>query len=383
MWEENCKVTVMEWLNDTELILGCDDGSIYLADINNSDFIVQKYEFHSSTVKSLCFNRDMTELLTASSDCTSKIISIISNPWEVKKVLDSSSPINCAVYSNNYRKILLGGGAEAMLVAKTSVNDLNLKIYNIKTSKFTTHISNHFGPIRYISHSKNSRNFTTASQDGTVKIYVHQDAGIREVSTEGIPAEFEETKFLRNSTGIQEEVHLPNPGVSTEPTPTELLSKYLPFGIACDKPISELLLKDEAVKIDLLHLKGKNKVVEKTNFVVGMNNPGSNYDEDALFTFKSRDREEEYVIEDINKDNFTIRVTNLPNDVELRDLWETFEYFGRIEEKGVKLKYFQSDTVAFIAYTHKDCSDKAINAMHGKSMGYNIIHVDYAKSTRI
>lgn len=337
-WEENCKITVMEWLSNELLILGCDDGSLCLMNINDST-IIKKYKFHNDSIKSICFNRDRTEILTASLDSTTKLINI-TDEWKIVNTLTSSCSINCAIYSYNFRKILLGGGVEAMLVAKTSSNDMNLKLYNVKTLKLTTHISNHFGPIRYIHHSPNSKNFTTASQDGTAKIYVYSD------------------------------------------TLTENQSfKYEPFGRACDKSIDELLLKNEEIKLDQVNVKSKNKD-ENTNIITGLNIPKS-----TLFTFKNRDKndieESEIKEEQQNgKSELTIKVSNLPDNIQLKELYDMFEYFGRIEERGVKLKYFNNDIVAFITFTHKDCCEKAINAMHKKAIEYNILHVDYAKTIK-
>jgi WD40 repeat protein len=156
------------WLNETKLIIGTDNGNICIADINDPENI-QSFNFHSDAIKSLVFNKTKTQILTGSLDCTSKQINL--DNMNVEKTYTSTVPINFACFNHNDRKVFVGGGKEAMLVAKTSDNDLNFKIYRTSDQKLVNHIPSHFGPIRYIDRSPNSTNFISASQDGTIRIY--------------------------------------------------------------------------------------------------------------------------------------------------------------------------------------------------------------------
>jgi hypothetical protein len=353
-WDEN-KPTVVEWFDENSIIIGCDDGTIYVVDITDDTLVIKlKKNFHSESIKSIVFNKLRTDILTSSNDCTSKIINVIN--WEVKKEFVSKCPINYAVYNKNERKVILGGGVEAMLVAKTSVNDLNIKIFNIKTGKLGAQMSSHFGPIRYISQSPSSKNFTTASQDGTVKIYIMN--------------EFEEDN--------QETSTESNAQIKTE---SEIVN-YSLFGSVVDCDPEELVLMDEITKLSRPVVISNNpkKNIKPVNpamntYVIGSIKkiePGElekDDEDEAAILFKISKRE---------NSNASIRISNLPKDIRLDELWERYEFFGRIEEKGIKIKNFGGDTVAFINYINRQSAEKAIEATHRKPLEYSILNVEFA-----
>jgi len=167
-WTFDNKPNVLLWLDETKLIVGTNEGFIIIIDIYNKEFY-KEYKFHNDVIKSIVFNKTKTEILTSSLDCTAK--QIILESMTLNKTYTSSVPINYAQFNHNDRKVFIGGGNEAMLVAKISNNDLNFKIFRTSDQKLMNHIPSHFGPIRYIDISPNSKNFISASQDGTVRIY--------------------------------------------------------------------------------------------------------------------------------------------------------------------------------------------------------------------
>lgn len=323
------KITILSWLDESKLLIGCENGSIYIRDINNDRYL-NEYKIHNDSIKSFNFNKTMTELLTSSLDCSSKIIDL--NTWEVKQTFNSSCPINYAIYNFNNKKILLGGGVEAMLVAKTTDNDLNLKVYNIKSGKLVTHISSHFGPIRYLDQCKNNNIFTSASQDGTVKIYIYNEL------------------------------------------PDNMLYKYKPFGIALDKDIDELKLKDEPIKIShLLNSTVKEKTTDQ-KWIVGMPRPEKLITQDNIYKILESTKEHDVEV-------FTLKVSNLPNYIEISHILELFEYFGRIVDNS-KIKYYNHDTIIFITYGYKEHSDRAIKELHKYKLDHSIIDVEYSKRVK-
>ena len=66
----------------------------------------------------------------------------------------------------------------------------------------------------------------------------------------------------------------------------------------------------------------------------------------------------------------------MPPDIEYYDLTELFEFFGRIKERGITIKKYNDDTVAFINYLDKSCAEKAFLNMNGYRMGYQIIKIE-------
>ena len=67
--------------------------------------------------------------------------------------------------------------------------------------------------------------------------------------------------------------------------------------------------------------------------------------------------------------NSSVKVSNLPFDVDIKDLWEMFEYYGRIEENGIRVKKFHNDTVAFVNYLNVESAKKAIEKCDKKKNG--------------
>jgi WD40 repeat protein len=96
--------------------------------------------------------------------------------------------------------------------------------------------------------------------------------------------------------------------------------------------------------------------------------------ESKLYTFTSRTKQIEREPE--RRETFGIKISNLPSDIEYHDLTELFEFFGRIKERGITIKKYADDTIAFINYLDKSCAEKAYSNMNGYRMGYQIIKIE-------
>jgi len=83
-----------------------------------------------------------------------------------------------------------------------------------------------------------------------------------------------------------------------------------------------------------------------------------------------------------NKDEAnTIRVTNLPEEIQDQDLKDLFGPFGRVTRIFLaKDKYTgQSKGFAFVSYEHRDEAAKAISTIHGYGYANLILNVEWAK----
>jgi len=348
LWAKQSKPNVMVWKNDKELIIGCDDGKIITRNINDLDGIEDKeYQIHSGSIKSIVWNKLQTHILTGSLDCSAKHL----DPNDEFKIIaeyKSTVPINYACWNHNDRKVLIGGGIEAMNVAKTSDNDLNIKIFRVKDQKLTNHIGSHFGPIRFIDIAPNSKNFMTASQDGSVKIYFITDDDANNKQTEQTK---QTDKFIFNRFGN---------------------------GLENDKS-----LIDETNKMMNLSWKPpKVKEVIVQKWVPGMSisknsNNTNTYKPNALTD--DLDKKLEELKKQEEAQNSTIRITNLPYEITSRDLGELFDLYGRIEERGIKIKDYNDTTMAFIKYVYPEAAHKAIENMNGYALNYHVIKVELAK----
>lgn len=363
LWVRQSKPNVMIWSSDNELLIGCDDGKIIRRNINdlNGEF-EKEYQIHTQAIKSIVWNKSRTQILTGSLDCEAKQIEIKNGDFDdnlnVLYTYKSSVPINYAIWNHNERKVILGGGIEAMNVAKTSDNDLNIKIYRTTDQKLTNHIGSHFGPIRYIDKAPNSKNFMTASQDGTVKIYF-----ITDDESNGKQADFNQE--------LESEQH----NVNEENKENKIIFERFGNGL-----YSNNSLKNETNKIINLNWKPpkvKEQVVKK-KWVPGMPRPK---DDDEIYKANdgiNLDKMNEYKKQEMDQ-NSTIRITNLPYWIKVKDLGELFDLYGRIEERGgIKIKEYGNSTMAFIKYVYPESAIKAIENMDGYPIDHHIIKVEIA-----
>ena len=391
-WDKSSKPMVFLWKNETTLIIGCDDGKIVIKNIltqvespseklPSEELHDIEYQIHDGPIKSMVWNKTQTQILTGSLDCTAKQID--TSTWEVNSTYKSTVPINCACWNHNDRKVLIGGGIEAMNIAKTANNDLKLKIYRTSDQKLMNQMSSHFGPIRYIDRSPCSKNFVTASQDGTVKIYFIKDFDSNSNSNE----------LVEPITKININDDLDN----SEKSP------FKNFG-SCPK----YQLTGETNKIENLSWKPKPKVEKKTVWIPGLplgpnsisnsksnSNPNTNSNktnyenkkESDLYGIKSLGEDTNERLYQIKKDhdnytvqNCTIRVTNLPQDIQPKDLEKIFDLYGRIVERdGIKIKKYEDTTMAFIKYAYPESATKAIENLDNVAIDHNIIRIEYAK----
>lgn len=356
LWTKQNKPTVMTWISDNELIIGCDNGKIIFRNINdlNGEF-EKEYQIHTQSIKSIVWNKSQTQILTGSLDCEAKQIEILADGKpNILYTYKSSVPVNYAIWNHNDRKVILGGGIEAMNVAKTLDNDLNIKIYRTSDQKLTHHISSHFGPIRYIDKAPNSKNFMTASQDGSVKIYFITDV---------------ETNDKQTKQNTQKE-----PEKEKE---NKIVFERFGNGLCYNNS-----LKNETNKMINLSWKPpkvKEQVVKK-NWIPGMPRPKDDDGElyKANVSIDLNNKLNEYKKQE-EEHNSTIRITNLPYWVRAKDLGELFDLYGRIEERsGIKIKEYGDSTMAFIKYVYPESATKAIENMDGYPLEHHIIKVEMA-----
>lgn len=340
IWVKQSKPTVMIWNGDDELFICTDNGTIIKRNIDDLNGEYEKeYSLHSGSIKSIVWNKTFSQILTGSLDCTA-LNSDPNNEFKIIATYKSSVPINYAIWNHNNRKVFLGGGIDAMNVAKTSDNDLNLKIYRTNDQKLTHHIGSHFGPIRFIDKDPNSKNYMTASQDGSVKIYLINDDDSNNKSIDNEQNNIDNDNFDRLIDETNKMINLNWKPLKVKEVVDQ---KWIP-----GMPIP------------------KNK--NKDNGIYELDNSSSNFDE-KLNELKKKEEEQ----------NSTIRITNLPKDITPKQLYDLFDLYGRIEERGVRIKYYPDNTMAFIKYIFSEAASKAIENMDGYVIDYMIINVEMAK----
>jgi WD40 repeat protein len=336
-WTETFKPSVLKWLDNNKYIIACDNGTIIIKNYDDDNFS-EIYNFHTNTIKSIVFNKSNTIMLTSSLDTTSKEIDL--KTWKVLRTYQNNNPINYAIYNYNERKVILGGGIEAMMVAKTGDNDLTIKFFKVSDQKIVNKMSSHFGPIRYLDQAPNNKNFVSASQDGIAKIYIFEEDDVK----------YLELNKIENTNLIDEITTLEYPNA----------------------------------KISVV------KKQEKNNYIPGMAKSKESNNDNELFTFNKNYLEKKIDDIKIDPDNpeiykptikkpSTIIINNLPKDITKYELYELFEFYGKIEENGINIKNYYDNTIAFVRYSHIESAEKAINILNRKAFGHNILSVEFAK----
>ena len=327
---ENNKITTVSILNDDLLLKTFDNGFIRKQNFKTNEIILEK-QIHDDVIKSIHFSNDKTKFLTSSLDTTAKIIDV--ETFNVLGMFKSSVPINTAIFTPDNLYVLLGGGIEAMLVAKTKYNDLTIKIYQVYTQKLLKQMTCHFGPIRCIDFNPNNTSFSTASQDGFVKIHYFNTIPIGDVID-------------------------------------------MKFGNINAKEINELLLMTDILKIDNVDGKIMNNLItdekeETIKYPVGHNLHTVDKSVKDYTVIRTSTYEP--------KQTTAVRITNLPDDIDEGELWDMFEFYGRIEKNGIKVKKMYNDTIAFVNYLNSESAHKAIEKCDKKRFGYCVINVELAK----
>ena len=379
--ESDGKITSLNWLNNDELIISLDSGKVRKYNYKTKQ-IEKEIHPHSLAIKTIRFSSNKELFVTGSSDCKAKIIN--SNTFETIHTLKSTHPINCAVFSADNAFVILGGGHEALVAGSFDANDTRTKVYKADTGVLFSQLSNHFGPIRYIDFNPNNQSFVTASQDGIAKIHYWEDNKQTEkestqvntpasasASTSTSASGLAITKFGLYSSDSNDTI-LTNEKINWEDANSKKNSAANSSDISTTNTESNSSFDNKANSF--AKTQNKSNLKKKQVYPPGHPNYNQNVETQESKEYKvtsSRNQEVNMPV--------TIRISNLPSDVDVRDLWETFEFFGRIEERGIKIKSNADDVFAFVNYCDEESAKKAVEKMDRSRMEYSIIHVEIVK----
>ena len=343
LMEPECKITSMNWLNNQEVLLSYDDGNIDFITITDNTFTSSKYKLHETTIKSIAFNSDRTKIVSASIDKTSKIFNL--EKREVELTIQSTVPLNSACFSPVRNVVMIGGGLDGLSVAFSVGNDTSIKFCSLKKGTHVGEISTHFGPVKNIVFNPNKTNFASAGHDGYVKIYSinsdyvgHMELPIIESSQDVANIKI---KNICNNQLINESI------------------KYIEYNF--NAPKKNTIVEEKSV--------GSYKVPTTLNASNTLNE--STASSTGVYNIKK-------VIEKYSSNMVEggIKISNLPNTITRYDLEEIFDIYGRIKERGIHVKNYNDDTIAYINYEDIESARKAVSAMNGSRYEYMIISVE-------
>jgi translation initiation factor 3 subunit I len=349
--EDGAKITSINWINNTELLISLDSGKIRKYNYETKE-VCKEIHPHTLAIKTVKFSKSKEYFLTASSDSKSKIIN--TNTFETIQTLKSTHPINCAVFSADDEFVLLGGGHEALVAGNKDANDTRTKIYSANTGELFKQLSNHFGPIRYIDFSPNNKMFVTASQDGIAKI--HYWGNSQEISDTN-----NQIKKFGSYSSDSNEIILTSEQINWEDANSSKDSAK-----SVEIPSSSANTQNKG--------KSNTNIKPKEHFPVGHESYNKNADQQEAKAYKVSSSR----TQDVQMPT-TVRVSNLPADIDVRDLWETYEFFGRIEDRGIKIKSNQDEVFAFINFCDEESAKKAVEKMNKSRIEYCVINVEIVK----
>jgi translation initiation factor 3 subunit I len=369
-------VTAMEW-NDNNLVIGYQNGLLNIIDTTDNNKIVNETQLHTGAIKMFDKSSKFENIwLSASSDCTAKEFNI--NTFEIINVYNHEYPINVARYNYNNRKIYLGGGLDAMEVAKNNNNDLTLKVFK-RQGKITNVINGHFGPIRDLNFSKVNNNFVTASQDGTIIVHLLDNIKKEEEKVEN-------TEKIENVENTE--------NVTATMSSKEKLMKDI-FGGSNDKlnEIAKSEIKSDVVKMKNLNFKA-SKNVEQTRYIPGMAKPEhiikQEKFENDLREKGPKSKNDENKMQE-RRQMYGIKIFGMPHETTEQSVRDIFENYGRIAGgRGIKLiatdkeyskingkKQRYLELMIIINYLSKESAERAVSSMDKQAFGHTLIDVQH------
>ena len=368
LMEPESKITSINWLNAQEVLLSYDDGNIDFITITDNTFTSSKYKLHETTIKSIAFNSDRTKIVSASTDKTSKIFNL--EKREVELTIGSTVPLNSACFSPIRNVVMIGGGLDGLSVAFSLNNDTSIKFCSLKKGTHVGEISTHFGPVKNIIFNPNKTNFASAGQDGYVKIY-------------SINSDYAGNIELPNVESSQDVANIKIRNVCNNQLINESI-KYIEYNF--NAPKKNTIVEEKVV--------GTYKVPTYTPTSVQgprqqpqqpqqqPQQPQQQSQQQSQQSQQSQPASGLYSIKKIvekyssNVVEGGIKISNLPNTISRYDLEEIFDIYGRIKERGISIKNYNDDTVAYINYEDIESARKAVSAMNGSRYEYMIISVE-------
>jgi len=155
---------------DETLITGHDDGRVMKWDLRNPSEAANWEEPHKQAVNDMQYNIDQTMIITASKDCSAKLLDAES--LEVKKVYKTGRPVNSAAISPIREHVALGGGQEAMSVTTTDARhgQFQARFFHLIFEEEFAGVKGHFGPINSMAFHPDGKSFSTGGEDGFIRI---------------------------------------------------------------------------------------------------------------------------------------------------------------------------------------------------------------------
>ena len=164
--DDNDKAICLGWtIADKYLIAGFDSGYIVKYDAETGEEVIRS-KIHEDRVNRITFNRDKSMFITASKDCSAKLID--PNTLGVIKTFKTERPVNGAAISPTHPHILLGGGQDAQNVTTTSSSQgkFETRFFHAIFGEEFARVRGHFGPINCLDVHPFGKSYASGAEDG-------------------------------------------------------------------------------------------------------------------------------------------------------------------------------------------------------------------------
>jgi translation initiation factor 3 subunit I len=165
--DDNNKATCLGFtIANEQIIAGFDNGLIVKYDVETGKEIMRRKDIHTDRVNRLNFNREKTLFISASKDCSAKLVD--PRNLEVIKTFKSAVPVNGAVISPTHPHILMGGGQDAQTVTTTGASQgkFETRFFHMIYAEEFGRVKGHFGPINDIAIHPYGKSYASGSEDG-------------------------------------------------------------------------------------------------------------------------------------------------------------------------------------------------------------------------
>uniref|UniRef100_A0AAZ3PKB9 Eukaryotic translation initiation factor 3 subunit I n=1 Tax=Oncorhynchus tshawytscha TaxID=74940 RepID=A0AAZ3PKB9_ONCTS len=165
------KITSAVWGPLGEFVIaGHENGEINQFSAKSGE-VLKKVKEHNKQINDIQTSVDLTMVITASKDCSSKLFD--STTLDHIKSFKTERPVNSAAISPIMDHVVMGGGQEAMEVTTTStrIGKFEARFFHAAYEEEFGRVKGHFGPINCVAFHPDGKSYSSGGEDGYTRIH--------------------------------------------------------------------------------------------------------------------------------------------------------------------------------------------------------------------